>query len=98
MTLRLFLHDNTPAKEGEPHGEDGPTHAGTVQVDYEYQIETWVFDEIQSDYPRIIRARCPELSREWKRGSDGKFAEIEGSHPSGQKIVPELFVIVPPVK
>lgn len=27
--MRLFLHDATPAKPGERHGEDGPTHVGT---------------------------------------------------------------------
>ena len=28
--MKLYLHDNTPAKPGENHGPDGPTHAGTA--------------------------------------------------------------------
>jgi predicted nucleotidyltransferase len=68
----LFLHDNTPAAPGESHGEDGPTHAGTVRSadEHVYQLEMRV-QEIGGDYPDIVRIRCPELNREWKRGANG---------------------------
>jgi hypothetical protein len=83
MTLRIFLHDAAPAKDGEPHGEDGLTHAATVKVDYPYQVEAWVHNEIQPDYPHIVRVRCPELSREWVRGPDAAFHEVPRA-PSAQ--------------
>jgi hypothetical protein len=76
--MDLFLHDDTPAKPGEKHGEDGPTHAGTVHVDYAYQVEEWVY-EVQVAHPAIVRLRCPDLGREWLRGPDGKFVETAPS-------------------
>jgi hypothetical protein len=55
------------------HGHRGHTHAATVRVDYESQVEMWV-DEAQKEYPHIVRVECPDLGREWKR-IDGKFVE-----------------------
>lgn len=73
--MRLFLHDDVPS---EPHGEDGPTHAGTITVDYEYQIEQWAIEAHDSLKPEIVRLRCPELHREWKRTPVG-FVETTES-------------------
>lgn len=72
--MRLHFHDNTPAGPGEKHGSDGPTHCGSVSVDYAYQAEMWI-EDIERNYPDIHRVRCPDLRREWKRGEDGKMAE-----------------------
>ena len=69
----LYCHDATPAKEDEKHGIMGPTHCATVRVDYEYQAEMWVQD-IQEDYPQIVRIDVPTLNREWKR-VNGTFQE-----------------------
>ena len=76
MALRVHFHDNTPAKPGEAHGDDGPTHCGSVTVDYEYQVEMWVFDEIDQHSPKIHRVRCPAIQREWKRDEAGKMKEV----------------------
>lgn len=76
MSFRIHFHDNTPAKPGEKHGEDGPTHCASTTVDYPYQVEAWVFDEIQPHSPEIHRVRCPTLQREWKREADGKMVEV----------------------
>lgn len=72
--MQIFLHDATPAVPGENHGPDGLTHAGTIRVDYEYQVEVWV-QQAQQNLAHIVRIRCPDLGREWKR-TDGKFAEV----------------------
>jgi hypothetical protein len=75
--MKLHLHDDDPAKPGEKHGKEGPTHCATVTVDYEYQVEMWVHDEIGADYPQVVFARCPELRRAWRRvGSTKKFEEV----------------------
>ena len=74
--MRLHLHDNEPAKPGEKHGEDGPTHCGSVTVDYEYQVEQWVID-VGNDHPDIMYARCPDLRRAWRRvAGTKKFEEV----------------------
>ena len=57
------------------HGPLGLSHAARVEVDYEYQIEQWVF-EIGKDHPEIVRAECEDLKRKWKRDSDKTFAEV----------------------
>ena len=72
--MKLYLHDDKPAVEGEKHGERGPTHCATITVDYEYQVEQWVI-ELEKDEPGVVRAECPDLGREWLRNEDGKFAE-----------------------
>lgn len=83
--MRLYLHDNTPAGPGEPHGERGPTHCGSVSVDYEYQAEMWV-EEIEKDHPHVVRIECPDLGREWRRNESGKFTEVkEVAEPSWAK-------------
>jgi hypothetical protein len=74
--MEITLHDNTPAAPGEKHGRDGPTHAGSVRVDYEYQAEMRVQD-IEKDPHHIVRVWVPDLGREWLR-IDGKFVE---QHP-----------------
>lgn len=70
--MKLYLHDATPTKPGEKHGARGPTHAGTVDVDYEYQAEMWVGD-IASDYPQIVRIECLALGCEWVRERGSAF-------------------------
>lgn len=72
--IELELHDDTPAGPGEKHGPAGPTHCGSVKVDYEYQAEMWV-QEIQADHPTVVRIVAKEIGREWKRGADGQFVE-----------------------
>jgi len=72
--IKLYLHDDNPAGPGEPHGERGPTHCGTVTVDYEYQAEMWI-KEIEGIEPMIVRIECPDLGREWHR-IDGSFLEV----------------------
>lgn len=74
--MKLYLHDNKPAREGEKHGERGPTHCATITVDYEYQVEQWVI-ELEKDEPDVVRAECPDIGREWRRNEHGKFAETE---------------------
>ena len=64
--MRLDLHDDTPAKSGEKHGPEGPTHCGSVTVDYEYQIEMWL-EDIGRDHPEVVRVRCPDAGRVWRR-------------------------------
>lgn len=71
--LRVFLHDDGTSPPGT--GEDGPTHTGTARVDYPYQVEQWVIDATK-DLPHIVRIRCPELGREWRRNEEGKFEEV----------------------
>jgi len=73
--IELELHDDTPAGPGEKHGPGGPTHCGTVRVDYEYQAEMWVQD-IQTDYPKVVRVVAKELGRGWRRNSGGVFEEV----------------------
>lgn len=83
--MEIYFHDDTRLidENGQPnkaiynpitfepnHGHRGITHAATVKVDYEYQVEMWV-DEAQKEYPRI---ECPDIGREWKR-IDGRFVE-----------------------
>lgn len=74
--MKLFLFDATPAAPGEKHGPEGPTHCGTVTVDYEYQVDMWVAD-ISDDYPHVVRCTCPGYDghgKEWER-VDGKLVE-----------------------
>jgi hypothetical protein len=86
--MDVYLHDDTRLFDvnGQPnaslydpvtfaplHGHRGHTHAATVRVDYEYQVEMWV-DEVQKDHPNIVRIECPDLGREWIR-IDGRFVE-----------------------
>ena len=72
--MKVFYHDDTPAKPGEKHGTEGPTHCATANVDYEYQAEQHVIDA-EKDYPFVVRIDCPELKRSWKRNASGKFEE-----------------------
>jgi len=78
MPYRIFFHDNEPAKPGEKHGPDGPTHCASQTVDYPYQVEMWVFDMVDKDpdYSMIHRVRCPAMKREWKRNTSGKMEEV----------------------
>lgn len=69
--MKIHLHDDTPAKPGEKHGPEGPTHCASVNIDYEYQAEMWVKD-IEVDSPEIVRVDAPDLGREWKRDPDTK--------------------------
>jgi hypothetical protein len=73
--VKLYLHDDKPAKEGEVHGERGPTHCATITVDYGYQVEQWVI-ELEKDEPDVVRAECPDIGREWRRNEHGKFTEV----------------------
>lgn len=51
-----------------------PTHAGSINVDYEYQVEQWVLD-VGEDMPVIVRIVVDDGRRVWQR--DGKrFVEI----------------------
>jgi hypothetical protein len=75
MSITLDLFDATPAKEGEPQGPKGPTHSATTTVDYVYQAEM-IIEDVQNDYPTIVRVHSPELGREWRRGEDGKMHEV----------------------
>lgn len=79
--MQIHLHDNTPAKPGEKHGPDGPTHCGSVTVDYEYQVEMWV-EEVGRDHPHVVYMRSPDLKRAWRReGKEMKevpFIEVPG--------------------
>lgn len=80
--MKIFLHDATTLLDMkvspqtlEPlHGERGPTHCGTLEVDYPYQVEMWV-KEIDQLYPRVTRIECPSLGREWRRDTTGIFRE-----------------------
>lgn len=76
--MKLHLHDSTPAGPGERHGPRGPTHCGDVNVDYEYQAEMHV-QEIEQNYPQVVRVECPTIGREWKRDASGKFVEAARS-------------------
>ena len=80
--MKVHFHDNKPAAPGEKHGPDGPTHCGSVSVDYEYQVEMWV-DEVEKDQPLIFKVRCPDLLREWHR-KDGKMIEVTFAEPMKQ--------------
>ena len=71
--MKLYLHDEDTS--GDKHGERGPTHCVTITVEYPHQVEMWV-QEVEQDYPGIVRAECPELSREWFRDSSGTFVEV----------------------
>jgi hypothetical protein len=64
--VKLYLFDDTPAKEGEKHGVMGPCHYGTATVDAEYQAEMMA-EEILADYRHVVRVECPDLGRVWKR-------------------------------
>lgn len=90
--MKIYFHDNTPAGPGEIHGIDGPTHAGTVSVDYEYQVEMWVVDAEKTEL-KCFRIRCPMLQREWKRDDTGKMIEV-----SWDPTPPVIVGIVPPSK
>lgn len=59
----LYLHDNDVTST--KHGSKGSTHAGTLQVDYEYQLIEWLQD-IGIDYPHIVRIESND-GREWVR-------------------------------
>lgn len=70
--MELYLHDNTPAKEGEKHGPKGPTHCGTCRdIDYEYQAEEHV-KEIEIDHPQVVRIESSN-GIVWARNAEGKF-------------------------
>lgn len=88
--MKLFLHDNTPAKPGEKHGEDGPIHTGSVDVDYEYQVEQWVI-EVGHDHAKIVYARCPDLRRAWRRvGTTREFEEVPWIEVPGGVVLTSL--------
>jgi hypothetical protein len=74
--IELELHDDTPAGPGEKHGPGGPTHAGSVRVDSEYQVDVWLSD-IEHDHKDIVRIVSKDLGREWKRNALGAFEEVE---------------------
>jgi hypothetical protein len=75
--MEIYLFDNTPDDAiVEEHGPMGPAHAGTVTVDYEYQVEIWV-EEVEKDHPNIVKAHCPDLGRMWERHED-KMVEVSG--------------------
>lgn len=73
----LHCFDDKPAKPGEKHGELGPTHCANVggngTIEFPYQAEMWV-QEIEKDYPEVVRIECPALNRIWVR-NHGKFHE-----------------------
>lgn len=78
MILNLF--DSTPEDSDttnhDPfHGPLGPAHAALVEVDYAYQVEQWVID-IGKEYPKIVRAECPDIKRKWNRNSPTTFEEV----------------------
>lgn len=75
--MKAYLYDDTPAAAGEKHGPLGPTHRGTLTVDYEYQVEEWVVDLERSE-PKVVCIECPDLCREWWRDECGKFVEFHG--------------------
>ncbi len=79
--MKLYLHDNTPAAPGEPHGERGLTHCGTVPVDYQYQVDMWVKD-IGEDYPHVVRIECPALGLEWRR--EGRVFTVTSRRDGGE--------------
>lgn len=60
------LHD---AKVNDPvkNGMRGPTHAGTLRVDYEYQFEEHL-KEIHADHPDIVLIKVRD-GREYRRGA-----------------------------
>lgn len=74
--IELELHDDIPAGPGEKHGPAGPTHAGSVRVEFEYQVEVWLSD-IEQDHKDIVRIVSKDLGREWKRNVLGEFEEVE---------------------
>jgi hypothetical protein len=71
--VKLYFHDNTPAKPGEKHGARGPTHCATLAVDYAYQAEM-VAEDAAADYPMVVRIECPDIGREWVREGN-RFVE-----------------------
>ncbi len=81
--MRLFLHDATPAGPGEPHGKDGPTHAGTVHFEYgenDAAGDLTLSDEIEqvaANHKDIVRIRCPEWECEWLRVGDRFVGQSE---------------------
>lgn len=60
--MKAYLHDDTPST---PHGFRGPTHAGTLTVDCEYQLLMWL-EVIGREYPKIVRIETDD-GREWRR-------------------------------
>jgi len=74
--MKLHFFDDMPAIPGEPHGPLGPTHCGTVTVDYEYQAEQMAI-EVGVDHPKVVQITCPELGRSWKRISSTSFEECK---------------------
>jgi hypothetical protein len=72
--MKAHLFDNTTAQPGEKHGPLGPTHYGTITVDYAYQVEQWVID-LEEAEPQVVRIECPDLGRKWLRNDLGKFEE-----------------------
>lgn len=78
--MNIYLHDDPNAPDWKP-GPDpqGPTHMGTVCVEYEYQAEEWVKD-IEGGVPMCVRVHVPALGREWVR-INGKMVEQPRVHP-----------------
>lgn len=62
--MNIYLHDgrpDIPLAPGAPDEGQGPTHCGTIRVDYDYQVEEWV-KELERDHKRVVR--CAQGTRE----------------------------------
>lgn len=66
--MKVHFFDDTPAKPGEKHGSLGPTHCGSVSVDYEYQADMWV-DEVRDLNSSVVKAELhvgDEVIKRWE--------------------------------
>lgn len=70
--MKLEFHDGN-VNDTVKANMSGPTHAGTVHVDYEYQVEEYV-RMMEDERPEIIRILLVDNGREWLR-RDGRFVE-----------------------
>lgn len=70
--MKAHVHDDeTEAKE---HGPLGPSHRGTLTVDYEYQLEQFLID-LPKDDPKATRV-VSEDGREWRKTDKGEFHQV----------------------
>lgn len=77
--MMVHFFDNTPAEPGEDHGPLGPTHCGSVPVDYEYQAEQWVMDvrDINSSVVRVeLHQDDGAVLRKWEY-TDNSWRELK---------------------
>lgn len=73
----IFIHSATAA-HGNTSCPDGPTCAGSIEIDYPCQAKLWAL-ELEVMLPHVTRVWVPDLGREWIRDAAGKMQE---QHPA----------------